>query len=225
MAVTLNWRFYFNWERACGQPTPRYNDAALQAIGAQVIAYQASRDNVLLELIQTPPAAANPYYAGWWYAGSDDSCTVTTIHHPKGDVKRLTNSDPTDSCAYLHDFEAAGQEMYGWYVGNWADGTVEPGSSDAPVFSSTGHVIGVITRGDHDNICVSLEETDSGALSESLYGSLTSIDGLTFMDGFDPVVLPPPEPVYEGEQQYQGSVQIVPEVSISAGTFFHLTPG
>lgn len=135
---TNNWVFRFNWESpSCNQ---NQNGPTNQSVtGATLKANSAGSDVALLQLNSTPPAGYNVYYSGWDRSGTASTSNVG-IHHPSGDIKKIT-----------FDNHAATQANWGgaqcWRIANWEDGTTEPGSSGSGLWNQNGHLIGQLYGG------------------------------------------------------------------------------
>lgn len=141
--------FQFNYQSAeCfGEDGPldmSIYESALLSVGD-------SLDFSLLELSLTPPANFDAYYAGW--DRSDFQTTPsTTIHHPWGDVKKISFDFEIPSIPAqqgdvpYNDLEDYHYFSY-WWVKEWDIGTTEGGSSGGPLFNAAGRVIGVLSGG------------------------------------------------------------------------------
>lgn len=132
-----NWVFYFNHESmTCGGNTGPTNQSVS---GAQIRASNSGSDFALLELNSEPPSSFDVFYNGWDRTGNDPSAT-TCIHHPGGDIKKIT-----------HDFDGAYQSVDNgaqtWFIDQWEEGTTEPGSSGSPLYDQNGRVIGQLYGG------------------------------------------------------------------------------
>lgn len=133
------WSFRFNFQSTtCGTN----NVGAYQTVsGGTLLASNAGSDFALLEINGgTPiPPTYNPYYAGWDATGTTPSSS-TAIHHPSGDLKKIS-----------FDNQAAGQANWGgaatWQIFTWEDGTTEPGSSGSPLFDQNHRFIGQLYGG------------------------------------------------------------------------------
>lgn len=112
--------------------------------GATALASSASIDFMLVELSETPPAVFRPYYAGWNATGEVPS-KAFTIHHPNGDVKKITYDEGVcDSMTFSDSFVT----MSHWRIENWESGTTEGGSSGAGLFCGSGQqLFGTLTGG------------------------------------------------------------------------------
>jgi len=104
------------------------------------LANSAGSDVGLLQLNSTPPSSYNVYYTGWDKSGTIPT-NQTAIHHPAGDVKKIS-----------FDTNPATQATYGgasvWKIGTWEDGTTEPGSSGSGLWDQNRRLIGQLYGGD-----------------------------------------------------------------------------
>ncbi|MEE4198659.1 MAG: T9SS type A sorting domain-containing protein [Bacteroidales bacterium] len=136
--------FYFNYE----SPTCDNIDGdKTQTIsGSTLIATPPSRtlDFSLLELSELPPPEYSPYYAGWSRDFANPS-TVTSIHHPSGDIKKITVANKG---ATTGDFGGYYTENSHWWIEAWDIGTTEGGSSGSPLFDQNQRIIGDLTGGE-----------------------------------------------------------------------------
>ena len=90
-----------------------------------------------------PFAVINPIYAGWSNEFFPPENSVT-IHHPNGDVKKISvDNDPAVVTSYS-DFD----DNAFWNILQWDIGTTEAGSSGAPLFDQDHRVIGILSGGD-----------------------------------------------------------------------------
>jgi lysyl endopeptidase len=101
-------------------------------------------DFALVALENIPPPEFRPYYAGW-----DNSTTIpsstSTVHHPKGDVKKVSiDNDPPAVGSYS---ESSYLKNGFWWIKKWDVGTTESGSSGCPLFNSNKLLIGTLTGG------------------------------------------------------------------------------
>jgi hypothetical protein len=141
--------FYWNYEaQGCSSSQFSY----LSTAGATLIANPESLDSInaadfaLLQLQQDPRFLNDftPYYLGWNRSASNPAGGVC-IHHPKGDVKKIS----TYSCTPLITKKGFTYEILtGSYLAvNWIQtennhGITEPGSSGAPLINSNHKLIG-----------------------------------------------------------------------------------
>lgn len=136
---TANWVFRFNYEHiVCNQSaTP----TAQSITGATLRANWATSDFALLQLSSTPPANYNVYYAGWTNDGLA-ATQSTGIHHPSGDVKKISRENST-----LTSTGWGGPGNSHWANPGWDDGVTEPGSSGSPLFDQNHRVVGQLHGG------------------------------------------------------------------------------
>ncbi|MFI4969295.1 MAG: trypsin-like serine peptidase, partial [Lysobacterales bacterium] len=121
--------------------------------GATVRATRTDADFSLLELSHAPDTAWNLYYAGWDASGVEPQGTIG-IHHPSGDVKKITAGPaPTtiDNC--IADVVVTPHTH--WKTGPYMQGTTEGGSSGSGLFVVSGNggghdrrLIGTLSGGD-----------------------------------------------------------------------------
>lgn len=156
------WLFVFNYE----SPTCNGNNGNLtQSISGSITrANYSQSDFALLELSVKPPANYLIYYAGWNRSTIASTNTVS-IHHPSGDVKKISQDLGTvvNGFAYNSDH---------WRVQNWEVGTTESGSSGAPLFDNNGRIIGQLHGGNAS--CSNAGFDEFGKLSASWLGGGTS---------------------------------------------------
>ncbi|OKZ04908.1 MAG: hypothetical protein BHV71_09090 [Bacteroides sp. 41_26] len=107
--------------------------------------YGNTSDYMLLYLMVSPDTLKNwgVSYAGW-DANEDKmySGNIATIHHPNGDVKKISLSNKVLETDQLHSYLF---KPY-WKI-RWDVGVTEGGSSGAPLFNSENKVIGQLWGG------------------------------------------------------------------------------
>lgn len=133
--------FDFNYERPYCVPIDGSDVQSLS--GSTLLASFDSLDFALVELSEVPPPSYRPYYAGWDASGRIPSNSYT-IHHPNGDVKKITHDEGTcDSLSFSGGFLRNGH----WEVLNWESGTTEAGSSGSALFAQNKRVFGTLSGG------------------------------------------------------------------------------
>lgn len=111
--------------------------------GAILRATRADTDVALVELEQTPDPAWDLYYAGWDASGSEPDGTIA-IHHPSGDVKKIT-AGPAPQTMYNCIAETNYENTH-WRTGPYTQGTTEGGSSGSGLFARAGDDAGLARR-------------------------------------------------------------------------------
>jgi len=135
--------FFFRYERpSCGN-----GNGTLQYTlsGSTLLATTSKVDFSLVELSSAPPQNYEPYYAGWDRRVFTYLDTVTCIHHPGGDVKKISKSYRK---VLTGDFGGGYDASTHWHISAWDVGTTEPGSSGSPLFNIDHRIVGDLTGGD-----------------------------------------------------------------------------
>lgn len=141
-----NWLFRFKYESpTCGGVDGTsyitFNGANFKA------AYQPS-DMTLLELSTSPSIADCIRYAGWTKSSSSAS-SGTGIHHPRGDVKKISfdyNALTSNSSTINWSGGTTSPSNTHWVVG-YDLGTAEGGSSGSPLFDQNHRIVGQLHGG------------------------------------------------------------------------------
>ncbi|GAB4146877.1 MAG: hypothetical protein Fur0037_14960 [Planctomycetota bacterium] len=134
---------YWNYQNAtCGVRNYNLNQFST---GSTLRASWSTSDFTLVELNQTPNPAWGVTYGGWDHSGANAS-SATAIHHPSGDVKKISfEYQATQTTSYLGT-SSPGDGTHVRIV-DWDVGTTEPGSSGSPLFDQNHHVIGQLHGG------------------------------------------------------------------------------
>ena len=132
--------FLFDYESPVCDGPDGFTDLSIS--GSILRATTQDLDFSLTELNDYPPIYYKPYYAGWNTNSSPPSSSVS-IHHPSGDVKKISvDNDPAETANWLdYDPDAF------WRILIWDVGTTEPGSSGGPLFDPNGLVVGTLAGG------------------------------------------------------------------------------
>jgi hypothetical protein len=118
--------------------------------GALLRATRSDADFSLLELTGAAEPEWNLYRAGWDASGAAPAATVG-IHHPSGDVKKITAGPaPSTIASCIVDGAVAATH---WRTGPYTQGTTEGGSSGSGLFAAAGasgarRLIGTLSGGD-----------------------------------------------------------------------------
>ena len=160
--------FYFNFESPECDTSYVDNYQTISVSKLVATAPDGKLDFSLLEISESIPINYKPYYAGWNLDTSNIKNT-TTIHHPSGDVKKITkDEDPPVSDDYGDTYD----EYSHWLIEEWELGTTEGGSSGAPLFDQQKRIVGDLTGGEASCIIILmitlLKYLDPGMISEVL---------------------------------------------------------
>jgi lysyl endopeptidase len=179
--------FYFNYEAVgCTNPT---TEPALQVLqGCTFKATQATTDFLLLEITPTIPSTFNPYFNGW----NRDSTAIATgksvlIHQPNGDIKKITTDNQAPTIE--DDFTNWGTIVTPprTHLRNvYEEGTIEPGSSGAPLFDANKRIMAYLHGGSINatNPCI-VDYALSGWLAKAWEGGGSATSRLK--DWLDPL--------------------------------------
>jgi subtilisin-like proprotein convertase family protein len=159
------WVFWFNWE-AAGCTNPATSPAFQSASGATLKARRTDPDFCLVQINAALPTTYDIIYAGWDKSGAVPAGAVA-IHHPQGDIKKISFSDSLTSGASGPVTGTNAWHPFWRAVG----GVTEPGSSGSSLWDLNHHVIGQLYGG--PSTCAS-----TGASRSDYYGKLAiSWDG------------------------------------------------
>lgn len=149
---------YFNFEASsCGGA--RDGSLSQSQTGATLRARwndQVGSDMSLIELLLAPNAAFDVAWAGWDRRSSAPS-DVVGIHHPSGDEKAISIDDDRTRITSFGGTSSPGDGNYLRVVA-WDQGTTEPGSSGAGLFTQSGRVVGQLSGGSAS--CQARDESD-----------------------------------------------------------------
>lgn len=135
--------FLFNYESPGCSAIDGPLDQWIQ--GCTILASWAPSDFALVELSEVPPQQYFPFYAGWNRTTVLPASGVTSIHHPRGDVKKISFSGQNPQASpYI---TASDTTRDHWHVAAWDSGTTEPVSSGSPLFDAQHRIIGQLHGG------------------------------------------------------------------------------
>jgi len=154
-----NWIIMFNYESPSCEDIDGPTDQSIQYTTVKASSYIS--DFLLLELSEVPPQEYDVYYNGW--SRSDEpNISSTAIHHPRGDIKKITlDNDTTVSDKYIN----SGLDDSHWRINRWDLGTTEGGSSGSPLFNNQKQIMGQLHGGYAS--CADLEPDWYGKFSYS----------------------------------------------------------
>jgi len=119
--------------------------------GSELLSSGDSIDFSLVRLSLPPPDSFKVYYAGWELS-SPQSGPGITIHHPEGDVKKISKDyeapEATTSKEQLPTQFWDHLPNAFWWIKQWDIGSTEPGSSGSPLYNTDRRVIGVLSFGE-----------------------------------------------------------------------------
>ncbi len=142
--INSNWSFVFNYKSpSCDGPD---GDLTNSIVGGVLRANYGPSDFSLFELSMPPPSNYVVYYSGWNRL-NEAATSTTAIHHPAGDVMKISFNDNT---VFEGQWGQADTPISGgnhWIVDDWEDGTTEGGSSGSPLFDQNKLIIGQLHGG------------------------------------------------------------------------------
>lgn len=148
---TSNWAFRFNWKTQPGSetcatlgtsidPGPPYDQTAN---GATVLANGTEADFLLLEIDNLTPTNVldwNLYFSGWDRSDAEVIENATCIHHPKGDVMKISREE---NAPYHNTISNTSV----WWIDQYEMGVTEVGSSGSPLFDQNHRIVGQLYGG------------------------------------------------------------------------------
>lgn len=210
--------FYFDYQAPTCSAPPQPRPTVPNVQGSTLLADDVQSDFTLLKLNlgggNLLPADA--YFAGW-SALVQGSPSGAAIHHPGGDEKKISvYSTPVAQAAV--DIGAR-CSIDAWQV-EWSAGTTEGGSSGAGLWSSTHHLIGVLSGGNAS--CSNAGGADYFARIDRAWTASASPDGqlkahldpdgtcIAEIPGLDPQVSPNASPITSGPTRCEGQASTCP---------------
>jgi len=149
------WVFYFDYQSpTCVNPAPNNYPTPKTMTGATLKSHggnggETGSDFCLVLLNQNIPDTFNVYYNGWSRKDTASPSGVG-IHHPEGDLKKISTYDkPLITANYPGNPNPCHWEVT-WVGTASGHGVTEPGSSGSPIFDNLGRIVGALTGGDSD---------------------------------------------------------------------------
>ena len=148
------WTFFFNFEsNQCSNPPSGDPFDDQRITGATILANSndnggdSGSDFLLLRLSSSIPASFNAYYAGWNNQVTDIPLNGASIHHPSGDIKKIsTYTSPATSDTY-NNLVSDTHWKVNWSATVNGHGTTEGGSSGSPLYDEDNLIRGALTGG------------------------------------------------------------------------------
>ena len=191
------WVFRFNWQ-AIDCPNPGASPTFQSLSGAVLRARRTPSDFCLVEITGglvngTVPLDYNPYFSGWDNSGNIPTSSVS-IHHPSGDIKKISFDDAAPSISQGMGSSEANST---WTVEWDRNTTTEGGSSGSPLFDQNHRIIGQLWGGGascqnlsapdyYGRVSNSWEPAGSNSTNQLKFWLDPSNSGAAFIDGFDP---------------------------------------
>ena len=179
------WSFYWDYELPYYSTNSSTEPPIVSTTGATVVANNEQSDFALLQLIEDPAEEPGlvPYYLGWDCGGTsgfDGAC----IHHPSGDVKKISTYSSTPNSSFYNSYDNNTNGNH-WRV-NWEGiGCTEPGSSGSALLNNNHLVIGQLHGG--YSSCNNPYGADwYGKISVSWTGNNSTIPQRRLRDWLDP---------------------------------------
>ncbi|HET7729195.1 MAG TPA: trypsin-like peptidase domain-containing protein [Usitatibacter sp.] len=163
---------------ACGSSSPR-GSWTQRSAGAAYLFSDPQHDALLLRLNDAPPGDA--YFSGWDPNPIHGGAAVATIHHPQGDLKKVTQGSVL---GYSSPGVAGGSQPFIETL--WSRGTTEGGSSGAGLWTSSGSqwlFRGALWGG--SALCTNMSGTDFYSRFDLVYPSISRYLGASGGGGTD----------------------------------------
>jgi len=164
VASTLATLWAFEAQTCGSRSVPPYS----QLVGGAQFIYNNSRADVLfLRLNDNAPASA--FFAGWSANALGSGVSVITIHHPEGDLKKVSEATTIGTS----NPPVPGGNALSFTEVRYSSGTTEPGSSGAALFTFDGSqylVRGTLWGG--TALCTNPSGTDNFSRLDNVYSSL-----------------------------------------------------
>ena len=140
---------YFNYENdTCGSERTTTPNSLTGMSLAAISPLTDGSDGLLLLLNTNVPDTWKPYYNGWDVSGAIPTSGVV-IHHPNGDVKKITTyskkSTISGNIVFEHSKGSTAANS-AWRV-TYSSSITEGGSSGSPIFNQNGLIIGTLSGG------------------------------------------------------------------------------
>ena len=113
--------------------------------GASLLYATSNTDTSFIRFNNDPPAGTG--YAGWIASGEGGGASVTGIHHPGGDMQKISFGSVSSfmNCypagADTFNCNSGSPSSSTFYGIKWGSGITEPGSSGSALFANSGHYV------------------------------------------------------------------------------------
>jgi len=191
------WQFSFGYE-AISCNNPAQEPSAKILVGAEMVASDQDPDFLLLKITSPIPSSFSPYYAGWNRATDALPQNSAMIHHPCGDIKKITIDN--QNTATIHprniNWEAYTSTPNTHFEIAFDEGFSQVGASGAPLYGSDGLLYGQLHGGNINLENCAINKLYYGRFATSWDGDMAInrlsdwLDpinsGQTMLDGLDP---------------------------------------
>jgi hypothetical protein len=142
------WIFYWGYEHS-GCNNSNVEPIHKSTTGATLVANNSISDFALLQLTQDPRNLSGfiPYYLGWDRTGNVEIGGGIGIHHPRGDVKKISIANQIQNSGQINWADGTTTLANTHWSANYIKGTTEGGSSGSPLINSSHRVIGQLHGG------------------------------------------------------------------------------
>lgn len=145
----LRWQFYYNYERPSCSNDERPEEGQMIS-GCELVSesgvMRSGSDYMLVRLIDRPMSDWNIYYNGWDISEVPSNSGVG-IHHPNGDVKKISTYTTPLKIGTFNTSMTNGFWSVKWAETESGRSLVEGGSSGSPLFNTEGLIVGTLTGG------------------------------------------------------------------------------
>ena len=138
------WVFYFNYQSTDCSNGIETEIPTQTVTGATLLANYNGADWALLQLNSNIPDSYNVFYSGWDMSENDFTGGFG-IHHPAGDIKKVSIFNSTVSVISTPEVQSC-REVF-WDATTNGHGVTEGGSSGSGLFNNNGHLIGTLYGG------------------------------------------------------------------------------
>lgn len=179
------WTFFFNYESPdCSTPATEPTSRSLQGCVARSGARQT--DFLLFELNQRVPTDFNAHFNGWNRDSTTLPTSETMIHHPNGDIKKITRGTNAPTIentviTWTNNVVSPSRSHLRYAFG---EGGMEGGSSGSPMFDQAGRIVAQLHGGETGADNCSVVYALGGWLAKSWDGNGTLTSRLK--DWLDP---------------------------------------
>ena len=142
------WTFYWHYESpSCTSSDPGLRPVRYSTSGATILAKNPDSDFLLLKLTEDPRSKNNvtPYYLGWDRSENPGTSGGVGIHHPAGDIKKISQANNIQNCSYQLSGNHGVYPPNTQWIATFYNGFIEGGSSGSPFINNNRKVVGQAT--------------------------------------------------------------------------------